>query len=94
VQVFRTNILLWVVCGVGKDTRVEPSFNTVHPCDDYTVLVGMQESIVQENVPQRVEQFTLAVGEKGSKQVLGPGVTRFGKHPVLEFVWELEGNER
>lgn len=54
----KADSLLWVVGGVRKYPRVEPSLDPVGAFDYDPVLVCFKELVVEENAPDSVHKFS------------------------------------
>jgi hypothetical protein len=53
--------LLFVITRVSKDPRIKPALDTITTFAWYTVLISMQELIIQKQLPLLMGQFTMAV---------------------------------
>ena len=42
-------LLLWIVCGIGENTWVEPSCYPITAHNDYTMYIGLHEFIVKKH---------------------------------------------
>lgn len=56
-------LLFWIVGGIGKYSRIDSSCDTIKTLNHNTVLVGLNEVIVQEKPPDGMHKLALAVGE-------------------------------
>lgn len=56
--------LLWVICRVGKYSKIKAPFNAITTFDHNTVLISLQKVIVKQFFPLRVEELPLAMSHK------------------------------
>ena len=58
------NILLWIISRIGEYSRIYTPGNTIETPDHDTIFIGLDEIFVQQNPPDGMHKFALAVGEK------------------------------
>jgi hypothetical protein len=55
------HVLLGIICRVGEDPGVESTCDAVAAEDDDSVLVRLQELVVQQDIPLLVEEFSVTM---------------------------------
>ena len=56
-------LLLRIVGRVGKNSRINPSSDSITAFDDNAVPVGVYELVVKEYVPLRMEHFSATMSQ-------------------------------
>lgn len=58
------NSLLWVVGGIGEDTRIDSTLYTIVTQDYNSIPHGMDEIIIQNEPPDSLHKFTSGVSHE------------------------------
>ena len=56
-----SNLLFRIISRVGKKSRIDSSLNSINTLDDNSIVVGMNEVVVKNFVPDGMHKFTAAV---------------------------------
>src|SRR5882757_2348326 len=81
------NVLLGVVSGVSKDPRVDTTFDTIPAFDHDPVLHRVDKGVIEQMLPNRVHQFSVAVSQ--DILLLGLPVFMYRCGPVIKCVGKL-----
>jgi hypothetical protein len=61
VQRERQALLLWIICGVCEYSRIKSTCNAITTFNHDTVFIGIQEFVVEDNLPLSVNTLPATV---------------------------------
>jgi len=57
----RSNLLLWIICRIGKKSWINAPLNTINAFDDNAIFACLNKIIIEEFTPHSVHKLTMAV---------------------------------
>ena len=77
------DVLLRIIRGIGKNAGIESTRNAVCALDNNSMLICIQEFIIEEEAPNGVHQLTSAV----SQHLRGRRLACQRTEPIVKYVW-------